>query len=165
MILMGCKIRVKPTLGVKQLNRITKAAFSEVAAYWYNHLLQDAFAPGAARRHQHKPRSRKWLEKKAALAKAGVGEDGGTRDIVFMGETRRSVKAYAAIRAFPRRASVKMVGPRHVTMQPTNPNMPNMGAEITHVTESQRRKLMKVFEAAVLKGINTCQDQRTYTVG
>jgi len=165
MILMGCKIRVKPSIGVKRLNQITKKAFSDVGAYWHDQMLPDAFAPGAVYRHEHQPRSRKWKNKKLRLASHGIGEEGGTRNLVFTGMTRRSVKEYATIRAFPRRATVNMVGPRYISMQPKNPNMPNMGQEITHLTEGQRQRLMKVFRDTVMQGIRATNTTKTYTVG
>jgi len=165
MILMGCKIRVKPSIGVKRLNQITKKAFSDVGAYWHDRQLLDAFAPGAAYRHQHQPRSRKWQQKKIRLAAVGHCAEGGTRDLVFSGMTRRSVQEYATIRAFPRRATVNMVGPRYISMQPKNPNMPNMGQEITHLTEGQRQRLMKVFRDTVMQGIRATNTTTTYTVG
>ena len=165
MILMSFKIRVKPTIGVKRLNAITKQGFANVGLYWDEHMLPNAFAAGAARRHHHKPRSRKWREKKVALAKVGVGEEGGTRNLVFTGETRRSIQDYAVVRAFPRRVRVTMIGPRYITMTPKDPNMPNMGAEITHCTPGQVRRLMAVMHDSIMRGINTTQDTRTYTVG
>lgn len=124
------------------LNRALTDAHRAVGQTWERDFLKLHFRHGNATRYQMKQRTLDYIKKKKRLAGLGIVEDGGFTNLVFQGNMKRMLLGKLNVtRAFPTRASVKMFGPDYLHINPKNPNMPNMAAEILKVIPEERAVL------------------------
>lgn len=135
-------IDTAPYEGLKrELPKIMKEAGQEMALDWHRVTLPAAFDPPAKRRHHHRPRSRKYLKRKRALAKKGVVQKGGEADNVFTGITEQSMETLATVRATRGKVTVAMIGPRYITKP--------VGEEITRLSDSEEARAARVLDREV----------------
>lgn len=115
-----------PEMSARQWRQITKAALEKLAAKWHKDILPQHFTRAAPQKYRHQPRTAGYLKRKRrAAGRAGVRhmgqivrvKYGGLIDNVFTGELERRVKQLAAIRATPTRVTLKLTGPRYMTMR------------------------------------------------
>lgn len=136
-----------PTADVSKrgLNRALTDAHRAVGQTWEREFLKLHFRHGNASRYGMAQRSLDYVKKKKRLAGLGIVEDGGFTNLVFKGVMKRRLLGQPNVtRAFPTRASVKMFGPDYLHINPKNPHMPNMAAEILKVIPEERAVLDEV---------------------
>lgn len=140
---------------VRNFSKFTKRAFAAGGALWHRRFLKDHFRQDAAQKYKHQPRTEKYLKQKKAKAKKSLGvKRGGTVDNVYSGTLEQSIKGFAVLQAFPKRVTVRMSGPRYLSMRPYKTNHPNMGAELTTVTEAENRVVLKEIEQEFIGQVN-----------
>lgn len=142
------EVEVPESMSARAVQRMMREAHRAVGRYWQDNLLAKAFRPGAAQRHDHKPRSKKYLARKRRLAKTGRVKMDGVVDLVYSGDMRTLLKNRGIIKSFPTRASLTLQGPRYVSMKPFRRDAPNLGEEVTSLSSGERTELDGVFERA-----------------
>ena len=154
MILFAIPITINPSLKALGVSgrasaEIWREAHYAAGRYWWDHYLQDHFREGADAKYGYQPRTLGYLKAKRNAARKGKAVSGGRVSLVFRGLTRDAVKSWAYIQAYPSRCSVRMHGPRYVSMNPkvgkNSRMLPNMGREIVTVTDDQRVKMAEVM--------------------
>jgi hypothetical protein len=142
-------------LGPRQLGKYTKAAHQEIGYRWQIDMLPRHFTSAARSIYRHKPRSRKYEQRKRQLAGRGLVQEGGNVDLVFTGLTKRLMRQRHQVQAFPSRVTIKMLGPSYLRMRPNKSNQPDKAKEITTVTAEEEKKLTAIgsetFHRAMLK--------------
>lgn len=128
-----------PEVSARKTKEWQRHAFGVIGEYWFQHYLPDHFATYAAAKYGYQARTRRYLQRKAALAKAGVAKEGGLVDLILTGDMRDVMIRASQIRAFPTRATVVMQAPLYMTFRPRG-NQPDKQAEVLSVIDSQRRK-------------------------
>lgn len=184
-----------PEMSARQWRKITKAALTEMGAKWHKEYLPRHFTRNAPAMYGHQKRSEGYLKRKRrAASKAGVRhmgavvrvKYGGMIDNVFSGEMERRVKALAAVRATPTRVTVKMTGPRYMTMRRFAGNrdravregwtygrgqrfrnkgrgsglQPDKAREITTLTERENAELVGYMNSRVTAGWRAWKERR-----
>jgi hypothetical protein len=104
---------------------ISRAGLQAVAEHWHVHILPDHFTEQARYRYRHQLRGIKYGRRKAHLAAAGRPfEQGGApvigpqpTDNVLTGYMQQQLQSSKAITAYPTRVTLKMYGPRYMTMR------------------------------------------------
>lgn len=175
---------------------ISRNAMQALADHWHENMLDDHFKPQATAKYRHQLRGRSYRKRKAWLASQGRpwakgGKPiimGGVVDNVLTGYMREQLKQNAAIMAYPTRATLKMYGPRYMTMRVfrgdarrairegwtygrgqkfssrSGANQPDKVKEITTITSSQMRELAAVAETAVQRQLRSYRAPRTTTI-
>ena len=159
MILLDVKAEIRPWLLNEGIARKTiedwlRNAHQEVGDYWHRKMLGRHWASGASAKYFYAQRSAKYLKAKIKAAKSGAALAGGRVPLLFSGVLRSSLKAWVQIKAFPSRVTVRMIGPKYVSMTPKKVGHPNMGKEITTVTEDERLELTKLFVESMKRSMN-----------
>lgn len=142
-----------PDVSIHAWRRISRAAHAAAGALWHSEMLPRHFEPIARQRYQYQPRTKGYLRRKAAAFRKGKAKAGADTPLVFTGLLRESLMRLGTVRAFPTRASVRMAGPRYITMRPFNSNQPDKAAEVTRVTRQERTELAKVLKREVVQGL------------
>lgn len=132
-------------LSQRALDRCLRAAYLAMAEEWVAKYLKLHFKSGNASRYGYKPRSAKWLKRKAFFGRIGLSLYGGQVPLVDRGRMRDMILGGYTIRAYPTRATVKLPGPRYLQARP-NPigprrNRPDMAAEILRVLPDELKQL------------------------
>ncbi len=141
-----------PALSKRAHGRVMRAGWAAIGAYWHKEYLPKHFEAGAFQRYGYQPRSNKWRRRKVGLARAGKVIKGGQVDLVATGTMEKLLESVGLVRAYPTRASIKMIGPRYVTLRPKG-TQPNKYAEATRVLPGEVRILGGVFERALVAAI------------
>lgn len=144
-------------LSGRAIQRLMKEVHHEVGQYWFDRMLKDHWASGAAERYGYQPRSAKYIRQKVRAAKKGKALAGGVVSLLYSGELRERIKEYADVRAYSTRVSVVMRGPKYVSMRPKKPGHPNMGEEITAVTPAQRQELVEFMRFALVNKLRAAR--------
>jgi len=129
----------------REMPGILREAGAEMALDWHRHTLPQAFEPSARRRHNHRPRSRRYKAKKRALARKGIVRKGGQADNVFSGATEQSLETLANVRPARGKITVSMIGPRYITRP--------VGEEITRMSRGEEKRADRIMEAEITKRV------------
>lgn len=153
------KIKLKenkpPDLARDAWRKACKTAFAAIAWHWFKTMLPRHFTVQARHKYNHRPRSKKWNDRKQALAKRGVAAMGGMIDNVFTGRMMEAVTRQAAVRAFPTRARVSMFGPNYMKINfRSGSSQPNKKKEMVAVTKEELRELLTMFKRVMLDETN-----------
>jgi len=151
-----------PDVTVRAWRAIKTAAHAKQGKHWHRKFVKKHFRPGAANKYGYRPRSRKWVAKKIALAKRAPHKfpQGGRVPLVFTGETERSIRQVAIVRAYPTRCTIEMHGPRHVTMTPRG-NRPWLAKEITTVSDDEVKELDQLLDDETTQGLAKIRTKKT----
>jgi len=143
------RLSTEGMLSKRAWRRIAKAAHTKMGDYWQQRVLPRHFTKSARRRYGHKPRSKKWRERKMREAKKGNRgvEGGGEIDNVYTGNMRDLLMSGRLIRAYATRFSVEMFGPRYISMRPFQSNQPDKAAEITKTLPDEAAAMAKIGDA------------------
>lgn len=146
---------------------ICKRAFAHVGNYWYKNFFPRHFTTQAKHKYNHKPRSKKWLDRKRKLAQRGMAAMGGVVDNVLTGNMASELLSGAMIRAFPTRARVTMRGPNYLRMKfKAGSNQPNKKRELTTLADDEFKILLAEFKRFVLremKNYRGVRREKTYS--
>lgn len=158
-----------PEVSIRNWRRITRDAHAEMGALWHREMLPKHFQQNARAIYKHKVRSKKWTSRKRALARRGrlgngrAVQKGGLVDNVFTGLLEDSLKSSATIRAFPSRVTIRMNGPRYISMRPFHSNQPDKAAEITTTTKAEAIQLAKVLNQSTTNALKALRAPKTTT--
>jgi hypothetical protein len=153
-------------LSGRAIQRLMKEVHAEVGQHWFDRMLKDHWASGAAERYGYQPRSAKYLRQKIRAAKKGKALAGGVVPLLYSGLLRVNITQWAAIHAYSTRVSVVMHGPKYVSMRPKKAgHHPNMGEEITATTPAQRRELVEFMRLALTNKLRTLHMPQTTKIG
>lgn len=123
---------------------VCREAMADVGKLWFENYLKLHFREGAAGRYGYQPRSAKYLTSKIRAAKKGKALAGGVVPLLYHGDLREDVQGYVYVKAYPTRATVRMHGPKYLSMTPRG-SRPNMGEEITAVAPEERERMAVFF--------------------
>lgn len=185
-----------PEVSQRAWKRIMREALHAMAMKWHQEILPKHFTREAPQRYGHQARSSKYLRKKHMAARWGekrgptrvYAKYGGNIDNVFSGELEQRVKALAAIRATATKVTLKMTGPRYMTMRrfmgdreravaegwtygkgvrfrPRRLEAPGLQPdkvkEITTVVQEENRSLIEFLNDRVVTNFNTWRSPRS----
>lgn len=135
-----------------------KEAHRVQATEWHERMLPKHFQGGAAARYAYQTRKPKYLKYKRMAAvgkgpyrKRGPVLFGGLVDNVYSGLLRDTLSNFASIRPYPTRVTVRMSGPRYITMRPYLSGQPDKAREVTAVTPDEQQELDDVLRREVLQ--------------
>lgn len=137
-------------------NRVFKAIHQELAEYWHSNILKRHWARGASQRYGYQERTSAYRKRKRNLFQRGVIARPAT-DLLLTGRMKENLEQSANIRAYPTRFSVRMYAPAddegydYVAMRPVRAGMPNLGEEVTTVSDDEHRKLAAIAEKRLPK--------------
>lgn len=157
MIPLGVRLTVQPDpkTMTRAEKRVMKEGFLAMATHWHSNFLPRHFEESAKTKYRHQNRSSKWQKRKEQLARLGKAQRGGLVDNVLTGQLEQTAKAIKTISAFPTRATVRMSGPKYITMNPTTARgQPDKAKEITTVTRREQKTLNAIFKKHVVRGFN-----------
>ena len=122
---------------------IVKPTNEDIGDYWHEKIFPRHFKPGAAQKYKHSKRTPGYLKKKEALARRGIVKrvSGQIQDNVFTGRMRADLKRSRIVRGYPTRVTIKMMGPRYVTMRVYKSNQPDKAAELSYITADEEKEL------------------------
>jgi len=170
MMLIKTTTTQPPDIGKRKWKECTKAGYEKMARYWHKNFLPDHFTRAARTKYGHQARRPKYLKNKERGGRRKVNgrvitiKYGGQIDNVYSGDLETLMKSPATIQAFPSRATVKMAGPRYVSMRPYKSGQPDKGKEITRSTADQVLVLEKVLGDETTKRLNEWKQPRTVTI-
>ena len=144
-------------IGQRSWRAIAKAGTFAVGVAWDKHFKMRHFQPGAAARYGYKPRSKAYLRRKQAR---GVPR---FLDMVFTGNTRRDVGKLQIPRPFPTRVTIVMPTASYIQMRPKMRNAPNLGDELTRISDDEKTALEKVFVDVTEPAVKEHLEQVTAT--
>ncbi len=137
--------RLAEGLSVRKTREATKSTYAAMGAKWHADFLPLHFEPFSASKYRYQPRTPRYLTRKATKAQRDPRiKKGGKVANVYTGLLEESMKRFADIKAYPSRVSVRMRGPRYITMRRYQSNQPDKAAEILTIIDSERRTLIKV---------------------
>jgi hypothetical protein len=169
LVIWGFEIDTKgllAELGSKRaVNRIAKKVHQVAAHYWHKFILPRHWQKGAKKRYDHRTRTPAYRRRKLYAFLYGTGGALGKpqapdRDLLWSGAMKRELRKFRTIRAYPTRFSVRMHGPRYIGMRPMNTNMPNLGAEVTTVTDDEQIEVARTAEDALPRFVREEQGRR-----
>lgn len=148
---------------------IMRAAHQKMGEHWHHEMLPDHFTPTARSRYRHQLRTSRYRKEKADKAARGIPFRknqppilmGGQIDNVLTGYMKQQLEQQRTIRAFPSRVTIRMFGPRYITMTPYKSRQPNKSKEITMVTADQKKVLAGVLKDAIVEGIENYRKPTT----
>lgn len=174
MIVIGFKITESRPQDIPRdaWRHILRTAHRIVGEHWHHDILPDHFTAKARYRYRHKLRTRKYQREKERAGtsgrpyRKGMGAVvmGGQVDNVLTGYMMDQLKSAKAIRAFPTRVTVRMFGPRYITMRPYQSNQPDKAKEIVTTTEEQKKTLARLFEQSIVDQLNAYRAPRTTNI-
>ncbi len=158
-VILAFDLTVNPSLkelglSGREIKRLMKEVHQEIGEYWFDRMVKDHFREGAAQRYGYKPRTNKYLKRKARDVQKGKALT--TADLIYSGLLRSRVtqRQWMDVHAYSTRVSVVMHGPKYVSMRPKKSNHPNLGEEITATTEDQRKELAWFAAVALANRVN-----------
>lgn len=143
---------------------IMPKAHADQGEHWVHEFLPLHFRPGNAERYGFQPRTTTYLATKRKLARRGKAKEGGLVSLVLTGATRDAITRIVAVRGYPTRATVTMVGPRYVTFRPfrkMGSTQPDKVAEITAVTDAEQRELADVLHRQATERLDAFRARTT----
>lgn len=150
-----------PDMLKKQFGTFMAAGLFEEANHWHTTFLPMHFEAYSRYRYGYKPRSRKWLKRKRALAARGIVKKGGLADLVATGILSEALMHFATIRTTAHAATVTMRGRAFVQVNLKSLSQPNYPAEITKVIPAERETLGNIGNLTIGHKINEFRAPRT----
>jgi hypothetical protein len=148
---------------IREHRRIRTAANAAAGRYWHQYFLPKHWLPSAHFVYQHRPRSRKWRDKKKRMARftAGIVDPrAGNTDNIYTGQMAKAAQRNATLAAYPTRCTITMIGPTYMVMRPYKANQPDKGAEATRVTPAEGRKIEEVNAEHYERAMNRLKAQK-----
>lgn len=140
-----------PDLMVREHKRAIVAGHYAGGRLWAEQLLGEHFEPGARSEFNYFKRKEKYMRKKIRLARLGRVEDGGRRDLVFTGLTRRLARlARNLVRATTTEVKVSIPTPRHIAVRPNRYAGGSLGLELLAISPRHE----KLVAAATGRGFD-----------
>jgi len=170
---------------VRAWPKMKTAAHQKVGDYWWKHFLPRHFRYDAKHKYKHAKRNTSYLLSKQKKARFGRALSPGTVDNVLTGAAKQALMSSSTIRAFPTRATLKMVAPSYFLMKPFTGNrsagftygkngsktinagagqQPPKGEETTRVTPAERAKLGEVLRDEMERQIKQFRAKRVTTI-
>jgi hypothetical protein len=143
---------------------LLKAAWLAVGTWWDREIKRRHFEPYASSKYKHQFRTPLTRNRKRKLAARRQVEEGGTRDLVWSGATRRAVMQAHIPRAFPTRMTIDMPTPSYIQMRPRKANRPNMGEELTTIAPDELNAAERLWIDTFERGL-TAYRERTVITG
>lgn len=158
---MGIPIRLTVTeelpfeTSKRNMIKWKRAAFKAMGEFWHKTLLPKHFTIRARNKYGHRGRTQKYIQQKLEHAKSGrkwrrTGESVkqlGRVDNVLTGNLRNRLQspALTTIKAFPSRATVRMLSIDYAPQRVRTPKQPDKIKEILTNTPAERKILLKVW--------------------
>ncbi len=151
-----------PDLVRRELHEVLRTANYALGRQWAVEMLPKHFEPGAANRYSYQIRKVKYLRRKRVLAALGRAEDGGMSYLVLRGHLRRALLRTArnAIRAYPTRVTIDLIGPSYFTSRPRRAGRPNLAREVTTVLQSEAKELARTFDQGFTAALRAVRSAR-----
>lgn len=154
-----------PDVMKRQLKELTRYANQAMGELWSTQMLKEHFQPHARLVYKHQQRKWRYRRIKEELASVGEVEDGGRLDSVYEGLLRRSLlRRRHAVKAFPERVTIDMIGPSYWTERPRNTKQPPLAKEVTRVTRAEEDRLAKRADEAFNEVLSRFREQRSKTI-
>ncbi len=155
-------------LSVRAHREIARNSYAAVGKFWVEKYLPDHFQPYSGAKYGYQPRTKKYLQRKRALAARGLVRDGGAVDLVFSGRSRQMLLRPALIRAYPTRVTLDFDAPDYFTIR-FNPRgrgrrQPDKMDELSRTIPSQERHLADVLHETAAAQIAAYRGQRKQTI-
>lgn len=147
-----------PEVTVRAWRELRREGLRQMGLYWHRHFLPRHFEPAARYRYRYQPRSKQWRERKRQLAARGQVKLGGEADLVASGLLRDTLTRFATIRPYQNRATLRMTGPRYITMKPRDTRQPHKALEVTTVIQAEGRDLSRMFVDHMTAGLNRIRE-------
>jgi len=114
-----------PQMSARKWGQFQKTSLHEMASKWHKEYLPRHFTRDAPQKYKHQARKDKYLNRKRRASKYGEKRGdtrvypkyGGMIDNVYTGEMESRLRSIGVISSTPTRASLKMTGPRYMTMR------------------------------------------------
>jgi hypothetical protein len=154
--------------GSAPFGRAAKEAYGTALAYWHEVVLPRHYKRDSKSKYKHKPRKKPYLRIKKRLAlnlpvvgrrgerirgREAVVIAGGEVDNMRSGQTSRMSRAAASIKVTPTIGTLYMRVPSYVTMR-SRQDRPQMGKEITTLTDQEVSEVSKVAHRAFFKTLH-----------
>ena len=154
MIIMHMRMQKGLLLTVRQFRDVCRGANLAVGRHWQRFMLKRHFDPDARSRYHYQVRTEKYMK-----AKKNSGH--GTVDLVYSGRSREYLQSTSAVRAFPTRVTITMIGPQYFRPMPGvgKKKMPDLQAELLAVTDDEREELIRVFEESYKQLYEAAQNE------
>jgi hypothetical protein len=154
-----------PETAIRRWREGMKEAHRVEATEWHERMLPKHFRKGAAARYGHQKRKPEYLKFKrmAAAGKGPYRKRGpvlldGQVDNVFSGLLMHTLLGFASIRPYPTRVTVRMSGPRYITMRPYLSGQPDKAREVTAVAADEQQQLDATLRREVLARFNNAAE-------
>lgn len=174
MFKVSLTIEQPPDIGKRKWQQCTKAGHLSQALHWQKTFLPLHFTPEAKIRYKHQQRKSKYQQRKERAGRTGRPwtvngrkvrvKRQGLVDNVLSGDLEAMVKRPGTIQAFPSRATLKMTGPRYVTMRPFKSGQPNKGKEIVTRTKDEESALTEVLRFETHKRYTAWKQPKKVTI-
>lgn len=155
-----------PDLVRRELHEVTRLAHYAMGRKWAEDLLAEHFLPSASSIFGYQPRSAKWLKRKRLLVAIGQADpDAATSPLVFRGRLRAALLRTArnAIRAYPTRVTIDLIGTEYFTARPRRPGRPNFHREVTAMSPRHERLVGDSADRGFEQGLRLIRQSRRTT--
>lgn len=132
-----------PDVLEREHRNILKDSYEALAETWFEQLLPDHFQSYSGAKYGYQRRSRRYEERKQALARVGVAADGGKTDLVLTGNSRDVMTRSVRIRASKDDASATVETPFYFPLR-RNLSAPDKAAEVLVVLTPQQQMLEEI---------------------
>lgn len=155
-------------LSVRAHREVARESYAAMGKFWVQKYLPDHFQPYSRAKYRYQLRTRKYMQRKRALAARGLVRDGGAIDLVFSGRSRQMLTRPALIRGYPTRVTLDLDAPDYFTVR-FNPRgrgrrQPDKMAELGRTISSQDRHLGEVLHDTAATLIAAYRGQRKQTI-
>jgi len=157
-------------LSIRNARAIQRAAWKALGLHWQRRFLPVHFKRGAAQRYKYQRRRPGYQRRKRYYGRVGRDDQGqsvvkrGRVDLVYSGTFERLVTRPQIVRGYPSRCTIRIAGPRHVTMRPKDPRKPHMAAEALEVHRNEQRVLTERMAERMMRAIDRAPKRKTTMV-
>lgn len=102
-----------PDVSKRAWRRVKKEAHFEQGMHWHQRMLPLHFRAGARRRYGYDPRSAAYERRKNRLHARGRIAGRGGADLVYSGESRRTLRQSRVVTSTPSKARITMLAPAY----------------------------------------------------
>ena len=155
-----------PDLSRRELHEVTRLSHYAMGRRWAEDLLAEHFLPSASSIFGYQRRSAKWLKKKALLASLGQADpNAASSPLVFRGRLRDALLRTArnAIRAYPTRVTIDLIGTEYFTARPRRAGRPNFHREVTAMSPRHERLVGESADRGFEQGLKLVRQSRRKT--
>lgn len=132
---------------VRGWRQLLTECWAAVGRWWDEVVKPRLFDSHAAAERGWKPRSERYLKQKLRHAQKDPRiKEGGTRLMVFSGQTRTDVMRPQFGRAFPTRLTILIPTREYVQMRSKAPNKPNLGEELATLTAGEMAEAAHLWQ-------------------